>query len=103
MALTLTKDNFEQEVLNSEVPVLVDFWAAWCGPCKMVGPIIDELSQELSGSVKVGKVNIDEQGDLAMRYGVMSIPTMAVFKNGQVSAQAVGAMGKDEIKNTLGL
>ena len=103
MAIAFTKDNFEQEVLSSDIPVLVDFWAEWCGPCKMVGPIIEELSEELSGSVKVGKVNVDEQGELAVRYGVMSIPMMAVFKNGEIAAQIVGAMGKEEIKKNLGL
>lgn len=101
-ALHFTKDNFEKEVLQSDVPVLVDFWATWCGPCQMVLPIIEELSEELTG-VKIGKVNVDEEMELAKQYRVMSIPTLIVFKDGKKVNMAVGAQGKEEIKALLGL
>ena len=99
--LTITKDNFEQEVLNSDIPVLVDFWAVWCGPCQMVGPIVAELAEEYAGKVKVGKVNVDEQPELAMKYGIMSIPTMILFKGGEVDNQIVGALPKESIEAIL--
>ncbi len=99
-ALVLTKENFEQEVINSDKPVLVDFWAPWCGPCKMVGPIIEEIANEVTDK-KIGKVNVDEQGDLAAEYGVMSIPTLAVFVNGKIEKQAVGAKDKEGILELL--
>ena len=101
-ALHFTKDNFEKEVLQSDVPVLVDFWATWCGPCQMVLPIIEELSEELTG-VKIGKVNVDEEMELAKQYRLMSIPTLIVFKDGKKVNMAVGAQGKEEIKALLGL
>ena len=94
--ITLTKENFEQEVLRSDKPVLVDFWASWCGPCRMVSPIVDEIAEERS-DIKVGKVNVDEQQMLAAQFSVMSIPTLLVFKNGQVVNQAVGARPKQQI------
>ena len=100
MALTLTNENFKQEVLDSDKPVIVDFWAPWCGPCKMILPIIEELSTELT-DVKVGKINVDEQEDLAREYGIMSIPTLLVFKDGKVSNQAVGARDKKGILDLL--
>ena len=100
MALKLTSDNFRTEVLESEVPVLVDFWAEWCGPCKMVLPIVEELSEELKDA-KVGKVNVDEQPELAMTYKIMSIPTLMVFKNGEAVNKAIGAMSKAEILELL--
>jgi len=103
MAFQITKDNFEAEVLKADKPVLVDFWAPWCGPCKMLGPIIEELSEELAGQVIVGKLNIDEEPELATQYGVMSIPTMMVFENGEVAKHAVGFMPKDKIKDALGI
>lgn len=92
----ITKDNFEKEVINSEKPVLLDFWAAWCGPCRMVSPIIDEIASELP-SVKVGKINIDEESELANQFRVMSIPTLVVMKNGNIINKSVGLKPKKEI------
>ncbi len=99
--VTLTKDNFDAEVLKSTVPVLVDFWAEWCGPCKMIGPLIDELATECAGKAKVGKVNIDEQNDLAAQFRVQSIPTLLIFKGGQVVEQMVGAKSKSALRASL--
>ena len=99
----LTKENFNEEVLNSDIPVLVDFWAGWCGPCMMLSPVIAELAEELEGKVKVGKVNVDEQGELAMQYRVASIPTLLLFKNGELVKTSVGFMPKNAIIETLGL
>lgn len=96
-ALELTDKNFETEVLKSSQPVLVDFWAEWCGPCKMISPIVDEIAAELKSQLKVGKVNVDEAQGLAMKYGVMSIPTLIIFKNGEPAEQMVGAMSKDQL------
>lgn len=98
--ITITKENFEQEVINSEQPVLVDFWASWCGPCKMLAPVIDEIAGEVRDA-KVGKVNVDEQGELAARFGVMSIPTLIVFKNGEVTAKTVGVQPKQAVLDML--
>ena len=100
--ITITKDNFESEVLKSPVPVLLDFWATWCGPCRMVSPIVDEIAEESDGSYKVGKINVDEQGELSMQFRIVSIPTLIVMKNGEVANKAVGAMPKEEILNLLG-
>ncbi|NLN03373.1 MAG: thioredoxin [Clostridiaceae bacterium] len=94
--ITLTKDNFEEEVLNSDVPVLVDFWASWCGPCRMISPIIEEIAAEETG-IKVGKVNVDDEPELASTYNIMSIPTIMVFKNGEVVNVAVGAKPKSAL------
>lgn len=98
--LTITKDNFESEVLNAKEPVLLDFWADWCGPCRMVSPIIDEIAQEMT-SAKVGKINVDEQRELAAKFQVMSIPTLVVMKNGKVVSQTMGARPKAAILQML--
>lgn len=99
--LTLTKDNFEKEVLQSDMPVLVDFWAAWCGPCRMVAPVVDQIADEYAGKVKVGKVNVDEQGELSERYRIMSIPTLMVFKNGAIAESVMGARSKEALAGML--
>ena len=99
--VTLTEENFPQEVLQSPVPVLVDFWAEWCGPCKMVAPILDELAGEYDGKVKVAKVNIDEYQGLASQYGIRAIPTLLIFKDGEVADQIVGLRSKRDFKAKL--
>jgi len=102
MALKLTDENFQSEVIDSDVPVLVDFWAEWCGPCKMIGPVIDQLASEVEGAAKVGKVNVDDARELAVKYGVRSIPLLLFFKNGEVKDQIVGAsITKDQLKAKL--
>ncbi len=99
--ITITKENFAQEVLQSEKPVLLDFWASWCGPCRMLSPIVDEVAEE-RGDMKVGKVNVDEQPELAGEFGVMSIPTLLVFEQGKLVRQAVGARPKASVLELLG-
>jgi thioredoxin 1 len=96
MALQLTKDNFEQEVLRGDKPVLVDFWAEWCRPCRMFSPVVEEVASQTSG-VKVGKVNVDEEGALAEKYGIMSIPTVILFKDGKEAKRSSGAMPKEQL------
>ena len=103
MATTATETSFEQEVLQSDKPVLVDFWAEWCGPCHAVSPILDKIVEERDGELKLVKVNIDEEQALAQRYGVMSIPMMVLFKDGQPAAQAIGAQPKGALERALGL
>ncbi|MFT8888196.1 MAG: thioredoxin [Ethanoligenens sp.] len=102
-AIAVTKDNFKEVVLQEEKPVLVDFWATWCGPCRMVSPIVEELSEELSDSIKVAKVNVDEEPELASQFGVMSIPTLVLVKGGAVAATSVGARPKEDIRQQLGI
>ena len=99
--IILNKDNFESEVLKSDMPVLVDFWAAWCGPCKMLAPTIAELAEEYKGKVKVCKYNIDDDASIAIKYGVVSIPTLLLFKNGEVVDKSVGFVPKAEIEAML--
>jgi thioredoxin 1 len=102
MALNLTDANFQSEVIDSDQPVLVDFWAEWCGPCKMIGPVIDQVATDLEGVAKVGKVNVDDARELAVKYNVRSIPLLLFFKNGEVKDQIVGAsVTKDQLKAKL--
>lgn len=97
MEVVLTVENFENEVLKSDKPVLVDFWATWCGPCRMIAPIIEEIASDYAGKIKVGKINVDEQEELAVRYGISSIPTLLLFKNGEVAKKTLGYMPKDAV------
>ncbi|MBO4608350.1 MAG: thioredoxin [Lachnospiraceae bacterium] len=101
MEYRFTKENFNDEVIKSDVPVLVDFYADWCGPCKMMMPVVEELAKTYEGKAKVGKVNVDEQGELAEEFGVMSIPSFMVIKNGKVVDQALGAMAKAKLEAML--
>jgi thioredoxin 1 len=101
MEQTFTDANFETEVLRASSPVFVDFWAAWCGPCKLMSPIVEELAEELSGTVIVGKMNVDEHPQTAQSFGIMSIPTFLLFKHGQVAEQMVGTMSKDAMRERI--
>jgi len=98
--IQITKDNFQNEVMESKVPVLLDFWASWCGPCRMVSPVVDEIATE-TPTIKVGKVNVDEQRELAAAFNIMSIPTLVVIKNGKITNQALGAKPKQQILSML--
>ena len=95
--IKITVDNFEQEVIQSEQPVLVDFWAAWCGPCRMLAPAVAQIAAECEGKIKVGKVNVDEEVELAQRFGIMSIPTVLAFKDGKKVNQSIGLVPKDKL------
>jgi thioredoxin 1 len=99
--IIITKDNFETEVLQSEKPVLVDFWATWCGPCRMLAPFVEEIAEEYADTAVVGKINVDEQPELAVRYGVMSIPTVMVFRGGEVTDTLVGYRPKADLEALL--
>ncbi|MFA6047539.1 MAG: thioredoxin [Parcubacteria group bacterium] len=101
MAQEFTDNNFEQEVLKSEKPVLVDFWAPWCGPCQVMGPIIEELAREVEGKIKIGKMNVDENPRIAEEYAIMSIPSLKVFKGGKVVREFVGLQAKETLKEEL--
>lgn len=100
-AIKFTADNFEAEVLKSDVPVMVDFWATWCGPCQMQGPVVEQAAEEMAGTVKVGKLNVDEEGSIAQQYGVMSIPTLIVFKDGKEVRRAVGFQTMEQLKKLM--
>ena len=99
--INITSQNFEEEVTKSSVPVLIDFWAPWCGPCKMMAPVVNELADELADSVKVCKINIDEEQNLAVKYNVMSIPTFVVIKNGKETGRSIGVQDKSELMNII--
>ncbi|MBQ2758142.1 MAG: thioredoxin [Clostridia bacterium] len=99
--ITITKDNFTKEVLEADIPVLVDFWATWCGPCRMIAPFIEEIAKEYEGKVKVGKINVDDEGELAVKFGIMSIPTVMVIKDGKVVNTAVGYRSKEQLVDLL--
>ena len=101
MAIEFTDQNFDQEVLKSEKPALVDFWAPWCGPCQMMGPVIEELAKEMGDKFKIGKINVDEHPDTASKFGIMSIPAIKIFKGGKVVKEFVGVQGKDALKEAL--
>ena len=94
--IIITKENFEEEVINSDKPVLLDFWATWCGPCRMLSPIISEIAEEYEGKVKVGKINVDDEQELAIRFNIVSIPTVLYFKDGQIENELIGYREKDE-------
>jgi thioredoxin 1 len=98
-SIVITQDNFESEVTRSPVPVLIDFWASWCQPCKTIAPFIDQLAEEYSGRIKIGKVNVDEEGGLAEKHGIVSIPTLVLYKDGGIAGQKVGAVPKHDIES----
>ena len=99
--MKITSENFNKEVMESEIPVLIDFWAEWCTPCKMMSKVVEELEEELKGTIKVGIVNVDEETKLATKYGIMSIPTFMIFKNGEVVQTKIGMQDKEELKRML--
>jgi thioredoxin 1 len=95
--ITITDDNFEDEVIKSDLPVLIDFWAVWCGPCKIIAPVVEQLAEEYNGKLKVGKLDVDNNQETSIKYGVRSIPTLLLFKNGQVKETIIGAVAKQQI------
>jgi thioredoxin 1 len=99
--IEITDSNFEQEVLKSDVPVLIDFWAVWCGPCKMIAPYVQEIANEYSGKIKVGKLDVDNNPQVSMQYGIRSIPTLLIFKGGKIADQIIGAVPKNMITGKL--
>ena len=101
MAVNVKTQDFEEQVAKASGPVLVDFWASWCGPCRMMAPVIEELAEEYDGKVKIGKLDVDENSDIAARYGVMSIPTIILFKNGEVFSKSVGLQDKEVLENAI--
>jgi thioredoxin 1 len=101
MEMQFTDQNFEAEVLKSDKPVLVDFWAVWCGPCQMMGPIVEELAKEMGDKYKIGKMNVDENRETAAKFGIMSIPTLIIFKDGKAVKQLVGVQAKENLKEEL--
>jgi thioredoxin 1 len=103
MPVKVTTENFEEEVLKSDVPVIVDFWAQWCRPCLMLGPIIEEIAEDYDGKIKVAKVNVDEQGELANRFRISSIPTVMLFRDGSPASQVIGLLRKDDLIKRLGI
>ena len=102
MAIAVTSSNFQTEVINSKIPVLVDFWAEWCGPCKLLAPIIDEVATDYEGKIKICKINVEEAGELASQFGIMNIPTVLLFKNGKIMEKKIGAMAKREVEELVG-
>ena len=100
--IKITKNNFEAEVMKADIPVMLDFWAEWCGPCRMLGPVVEDIAKEYEGSVKVGKINVDEESELAAAFRVASIPTVVVIKNGKVVNTSVGYKPKEELAALLG-
>lgn len=103
MEVKITLQNYEEEVVNSPVPVLLDFWATWCGPCRMIAPIVEDIAKEYDGKIKVGKVNVDEEGELAIKFGIVSIPTLLRIEKGEVKDKLIGYLQKDEIVKFMNL
>lgn len=101
MERIFTSENFDAEVLNSDIPAVVDFFATWCGPCKMMAPVVEALASEYDGKVKIGKLDVDENTDIAARYGVMTIPTIILFKNGEIVSKTIGVQSKNTLKNAI--
>lgn len=101
MEIKLTKDNFDAEVINSNIPVLVDFWAAWCGPCRMIAPVIESIAEKFDGKIKVGKVNVDEEPEISLEYNIASIPTVMIFKNGEEVSKSIGYSDEAEIEQLV--
>ncbi|MBO5411307.1 MAG: thioredoxin [Clostridia bacterium] len=100
--IRITQNNFAAEVIGSDIPVLIDFWAAWCGPCRMIAPAVEEIANEYAGKIKVGKINVDEEQQLAMQFGISSIPTLVLIKDGKIAETAVGYRTKEQIEKMLG-